>query len=403
MLGQVASTYREAFSGLPRRVWLLAVVTLVNRSGTMVVPFLSLYLTTQLGFSISQSGRVVALYGVGSVLGSLLGGWLADRVGAVRVVRWSLIGTGAGFIVLSQVHTLWSLAATVLVLSVVAEAFRPAMLSSIALAAPPALRTRSMSLLRLAINLGMSVGPALGGLLAVNHYFWLFVVDAGTCWMAVAALAATGLDDRAHPPPTHALASGPRPWRDLPFLGFLGVMTCVGLVFFQLMSTWPLHLRGAYHLSEDHIGGLLAVNALLVALLEMIIVKKLEHRDPLRVIAVGCLLLGLGFGGIGLGHTAIWALLTVLMWTAGEMLTLPLSNMVAVGRATTGSTGRYVAVYTMSFSVASVVAPLAGTAIYQHAGSGALWAAVAGLAALGSLGCLVLRPHLAPGLRSLRG
>jgi predicted MFS family arabinose efflux permease len=204
VLGQVTSAYREAFRGLPRRVWLLAVVTLVNRSGTMVVPFLSLYLTTQLGYTISQAGRVVALYGIGSVLGSLLGGWLADHIGAVRVVRWSLIGTGAGFLLLSQVHSLWALAATVLSLSVVAEAFRPAMLSSIALAAPPEVRTRSMSLLRLAINLGMSVGPAIGGLLAVKRYLWLFLVDAGTCWAAVAALAAVGLDDRAHLPAPRA-------------------------------------------------------------------------------------------------------------------------------------------------------------------------------------------------------
>ncbi len=141
---RIASAYRAAFSGLPRAVWLLALANLVNRSGTMVLPFLSLYLTQSLGFTASQAGRMLSLYGLGTMVGSYLGGWLCDRIGAQRVQLLSFLATGAGFAAAVQLRSFAALAVAVTAISVVAEAFRPALFVAVAQHSSPQVRTRAL-------------------------------------------------------------------------------------------------------------------------------------------------------------------------------------------------------------------------------------------------------------------
>lgn len=395
MIGAIVRAYRSAFSGLPRRVWVLAAVSLVNRSGTMVLPFMSLYLTRKLGFSAIEAGSILACYGGGSIIGSYVGGWLADRAGPIRVQFVSLVGSGAGFLVLSLVRSHTAVAAVVLLVSVVAEAYRPALFTSVALAAPVAVRTRSFALLRLAVNLGMSVGPAVGGLLAVHHYTLLFVVDAATCWAAAAVLfASLGSGTTAIPRAASATGAGRSPWRDAPFVAFLVLMALMATAFLQVMSTLPIYLRQHYGLPEDTIGLLLGLNAMIITAVEMVLMRALERREPVRVLAFGSLLVGLGLALTPLGSTAGFAVVTVVVWTAGEMLSLPLANAVAAHRAEEGSAGRYLGAYSLSFSIAFVLAPMLGTAVYQRLGPRALWF---GVGALG-LGLWVAFTLLAPRL-----
>jgi predicted MFS family arabinose efflux permease len=395
VLRRLAGAYRSAFSGLPRPVWVLALATLVNRSGTMVLPFLGLYLTTKLGFSILSAGHVLSLYGLGALVGAWLGGFLADRVDPVLVQVASLLATGCGFLILGQVHGRTAIAAAVLALSVAAECFRPAMFTAVARRSAPAVRTRSLALVRLAVNLGMSVGPAVGGVLAVRHYGLLFVVDAVTCWMAAVLLwaAVYHRSEEREARPAAAPTTPASPWRDRPFLAFLGIMLLMGTVFFQIMSTLPLYFREVYRFPEDTIGILLALNALVIVGVEMVLVRALERLDHLVVVGVGCLALGLGFGLMPLGSGTLFAAFTVLVWTVGEMLSVPMANSVATTRAPVGSGGRYLGAYFLAFSGAFVLAPTVGTAVYQSLGSGVLWFGVAGLGATLCLGCLWLAPR----------
>ena len=391
MLRRVAGAYRSAFSGLPREVWILALASLVNRSGTMVLPFLGLYLTTRLGFSVLAAGHVLSLYGLGALVGAWLGGYLADRTGPVGVQVASLLATGAGFLILGQLHGRTAIGAAVLGLSVVAECFRPAMFTAVAQRSAPAVRTRSLALVRLAVNLGMSVGPAVGGVLAVRHYGLLFVVDAVTCWMAAALLWATvrrapvaGVDRMAESARVPA-----SPWRDPPFLAFLLIMLLMGTIFFQIMSTLPLYFREVYRFPEDTIGILLGLNALVIVAVEMVLVRALERHDHLIVVGLGCLAVGAGFGLMPLGSGRLFAAFTVLVWTVGEMLSIPMANSVATTRVPGGS-GRYLGAYFLGFSGAFVLAPTIGTTVYERAGPNALWFGVAGLGALLCLGCVAL-------------
>jgi MFS family permease len=403
MLRSVLRTYRAAFAGLPRDVWLLAGVALVNRSGSMVLPFISLYLTEERGFSIALAGKLLALYGVGSMAGSWLGGWASDRFGSDRTMALSLIVSGVCFVNLGLQRSTWAIALGVLVLSTTAEMFRPAVMSSMADRAPERLEVRSFALLRLAINLGLTVGPAVGGLLAVHGYLWLFLVDAATSWAAAGLLLrslpkATG---DGHATKARATAAS-SPWDDRPFLLLLAMAFVLAAVFFQIVSTVPLYLRHAYALREDAIGALLALNAVIVVLFEMVLVHSAEGRARMPRIALGCFLVCAGFGLMPFGTSLAYAAFTILVWSVGEMLALPLINAVVADRASQGSRGRYLGLYTMSFSTAFVLSPAAGTWVYEHVGRDTLWYGVLLLGVPLALAALALRRQLEETVRPTR-
>jgi len=395
-LRRVAAAYRAAFAGLPREVWLLALGTLVNRAGTMVLPFLSLYLTVRLRFTVAEAGLVLGLWGVGSMAGSYLGGRLADRCGPLAVQIGSLLAVGTGFLVLARLEALPAVAVAVLAVSTVGDAFRPALLVAASTFSPAAVRTRALALVRLANNLGMAVGPALGGVLAVKHYAWLFAGDALTCWAAALVLWLTlrRVVPARTVPSAERAAPARSPWRDRPYLAFLVLVVGWGIVFMQIWSTLPLYWRLHYGLSEDAIGLLLAFNPAVIVLFEMVLLHAVEHLNPLRVVAIGTVLIGAGFVATPFGRGVAWAVATVAVWTLGEMLSLPLTNAVAGHRAPTGQSGAYMGAYTLAFSTAFVLGPTTGTAVFQAFGGDALWLVAGALATILAVAFRLLAPHL---------
>ncbi|UCF67160.1 MAG: MFS transporter [Acidobacteriota bacterium] len=392
MLGRVVASYREAFRGLPGPVWLLCVAALVHRAGTLVLPFLSLYLTEELGLTLRQAGLLLGLYGVAAIPASLLGGWLSDRIGALRVLALSLVGSGVVLLLLVWARSLLEIGAGIVLLSLIAEPFRPAVMSALSERAPIELRPRAFALLRLAVNLGMTVGPAFGGFIATRNYGWLFVIDAVTCWLALLVVRGA----LSEPQPSDASASdattGRGPWRDGPFLLLMLIILGLAAVVFQFLGSLPVFFRRDYGLTEDLIGLLLGLNALIIVLVEMPLVRELERFDRLRIVGLGCVLTCVGFGILPLGESIGFAALSIAIWTAGEMLTLPFANALVAERAPRAHRGRYMGVYTMTYALAFVVAPLGGMALYQRFGGGALWGSILAMALPLGLGCLALVP-----------
>ena len=374
-LRAVIAAYSAAYAGLPREVWLLAGALLVNRAGTMVLPFLSLYLTRDLGLTAADAGLVIGCFGLGSMAGSFIGGWLSDRVDPVRIQQVSLIASGFGFLAFTKLEGFAALAGGVLVLAAISDAFRPALMAAVAHRSSTEIRARAFALIRLAANLGMAIGPAAAGLLAVYGYVWIFVGDAVTCWAAAAVLLASirldapvGAADRGQ-----AKGRDGTPWRDLPFLVFMLLLVVLGMAFFQVWSTAPLYLRSFYGLTERSIGLLLALNALLIVLTEMLLIRAVENLDRMKIVGLGAFLVcgGLAILPFGPGWTTAVGFMVVL--TAGEMLSMPITNAVVAERAGAGSVGRYMGVYTLAFSTAFVLGPVVGTAIYQAFGPQTLW------------------------------
>ncbi len=370
----IVATYREAFSGLPRLVWILAGGALVNRAGTMVLPFLSLYLTRDFGLSVEKAGIVLAVFGLGAMVGAVVGGRLSDRFGAIRIQLLSLALSGAGFILLGQLRTFPTMLAGVFVVSVVAEAFRPALMAAVALASPTDGRPRAFALVRLAVNLGMALGPAVAGVLASISYQWLFVVDGVTCWAAGVVLFAA-ISPEALRPEMSEENEEPvlSPWKDGPFLVLLALVFFMAMAFLQVWITYPIYLREVYGLDERGVGFLMAFNALLIVFFEMVLLHLVEDYDHLKVAGIGALLLCLGLGLLPLGAGIVFAMVVTCVWTFGEMLNLPMINAVVAARAGRRSAGRYMGAYTLSFATAFVVSPLIGSVVYQRLGPSALW------------------------------
>ena len=382
---RVVSLYRRAYSGLPRQVWLLAVVILVHRSGTMVLPFLALYLTQKLGLTAGEAGVVLALYGLGAIAGAQLGGWLTDRIGPLSAQTLSFFTSGAALLALGFVERRGWLELAVMLASLTSESHRPANASALAAFTNPGNHFRAFALRRLAVNLGMTLGPAAGGFLAAVDYLWLFLVNGVMC--LVAGLLMVWVVSRGHlriDPPAADDGDGadgvrPSPWRDRVYLQLMFLITLVSILFLQLLSTYPLTLREKLEHPEPVIGLIFAVNTAVIVLFEMALIELVGRFAPIRVAALGLIAFSLGFGLLPLVGGLPALVVTVLLWTLGEMLTLPLFEGVAASLAPKNARGAYLGLYTATFSVALVVAPLVGGWVYQDLGWKILWYGCGGL------------------------
>ena len=386
-VGRLAQTYREAFGGLPRAAWLLALLELVNRSGMMVLFFLTLYMTRKLGFTVVQAGSVMSAYGVGSMFGTYLGGRLCDRLGAYHVQKLSLGASAVLLVVLQLPRGPWLLALLMLVLATFSDALHPANAAATAQTCTPELRPKGFALHRLAGNLGISIGPVVGGSLALLDYKWLFWVD-GLTSLAACALAFVFLSSSGPHREAHAEAAPPAlpVWRNGAFLRLLPLVFGIGLVFSQFFSTYPLYLRLHYHMPESGIGRLIAVNTLLIVTVEMLLMHTLRRHCPARVVAVGTLLLGLGFGLTPFGNTAPFAVFSVVVWTLGEILTLPMLMTLTTLRSDPAAMGEYQGLTSLAYATASTFGPVLGTRLWEAAGPAWVWYACAALGATMALG-----------------
>ena len=376
MIGQIFRLYKSAFSGLPLTVWMLSLVVLVNRSGSMVLFFLSLYFTRELHLPVAMAGNLISIYGIGSLFGSFLGGQLSDKFGAVRIQLLSLVTTAIGFIILSTLQGIIHIAVVLFFLAIFSESFRPANATAIAEICPPLQRPRAFALNRLAINLGVSIGPAVGGLLASRDYHYLFWIDGLTCLAAAFLLMFYFWK-------IPAFSTGSAPGRpamkisrireDRIFLSILLLVFACGLIFIQLYNTWPIYLREIYGIEEKYIGLLLTLNALIVVFFEMPLIQQIQKFDRLKIVALGSFLLGLGFALLPLTTFTAFAAFTVIVWSVGEMLVFPLLTSFIADRADDAIRGKYLGLYNLAFSLAMFVGPAVGAGLYDRVSPAFLW------------------------------
>lgn len=391
------ASYRSAYAGLPRAAWLLAGAQLVNASGTMVVFFLTLYLTAKKGIPLEHATGVMTGYGLGMLAGTLLGGALCDRIGPNAVQRSSLCGSALLLLVMSTLSTLPWILATAVVWGGCAAMLFPANASAMAAVCPEPVRARGFVLHRLANNLGVAVGPVLGGVLAQRYdYRLLFWVDGATS-LGAAVILWRLFPPRAAAPSRAGRAEVPRLalHRDGVLWALLASTFGLSLVVSQVFSTFAPCLRDTLGMTEPLIGLMLAVNAVLIVLVQMPLIHRVERFSRTRVAALGAVLFALGFGAMPLARGPGLLAVTVAVWTVGEMLAFP-SLMTAVSlRAPEGGQGRYQGVQGLAFSLGMTVGPAVGGKLTALAGFDVLWAAVAvvAMAAAGLLAAVSRRAY----------
>lgn len=391
MLAKSLRVYRSSFHGLSRDIWLLALITLINRSGSMVMPFLSVYMTSKLGYNLQEAGWVMAAFGLGSLLGAFCGGKITDKIGYFPVMFGSLFIGGLMFIGLMWMRELWQIFIYVFLLSAVYDMFRPANLVSISAYSNPVTRTRSMALVRLAINLGFAVGPAIGGFLAYHvGYTSLFIADGLTCIAAALTLLFALRPGKEAGESRRQLVGkeGRAPWQNMFFLRFVFFVMLNAVVFMQVFGTLPVYFKQEMHLTERSIGMLMALNGILVAMFEMPLIYITENkRSALRMIASGALMLAFSYPGFVLSNDApISALICILLLSAGEMFSFPFSNTFALEQAPAGRSGDYMGWYSMGFSLGFIFAPLIGLGLADRIGFHGLWLLICILGLFTALG-----------------
>lgn len=392
MLSKTLSLYKTSFKGLSPQTWSLSLILLVNRSGTMVVPFLTLYLTTkEMGCTLSQAGTVMGLFGLGSVVGAYIGGKLSDKIGFHTVQLLSLLFGGLMFIVLGQVKNYELICVTTFFLSMINEAFRPANSSAIAYYSTPENRTRSYSLNRLAVNLGWAVGASIGGIIASYNYELLFWVDGMTN-----IAAATVLFYAFKSPHTKAKAqeeeieipSEESAYRDKTYLWYIVLVILFGLCFFQLFTTVPKYFRDGLFLNEKYIGLLMAINGLLIVVLEMVLIYKLEGKKSITTyMGFGTIICAFAFLSLLLPGPAKWiSLLMILIITIGEIFAMPFMNTYWTTRSKAHNRGQYAALFTMAWGIAQTFGPYLVALIIDNGGYAVAFVLVAFVFTITGLG-----------------
>lgn len=366
--------YRNSFSNLHRNAWILSIAMFINRSGSMVLLFTSLYLTRDLHFTIGQAGVVMSFYGVGSVLGSYTGGWLTDRKNYFDIMVSSLIISGSILFILLFVNSMYAIGAVIFAYAFTADMFRPANSAAIAAYSTSENRTRSVSLVRLAINLGFTVGPAIGGFIAMHlGYKWLFVIDALSGFGAAAMLFVylpkqPSINKQQHNEVLNN--SSTSAYRDFGFLFFILLVAFYGTCFFQIFASIPQYFNKVCHYNEDTIGLLLALNGFLVVLIEMPLVAVLEkNKKKFKYIIYGVLCLPVSFAILLLGKgMMIFAILYTLIITLSEIFAMPFMMNYTLSRGRKERQGQYSALYSISYGLANIAAPLLGLGIADQFG-----------------------------------
>lgn len=391
---------RRHVADMPRAFWFLWWGQLVNKLGSVVVPFLALYLTGSLGRSTAQAGLFITLFGLGGLGSQLVGGVLADRVGRRITLSGGLVAASCALFALGFARGDLALGALCVATGFTVDLYRPASSALVADLVAPESRVRAYGLLFWAINLGWAVATTMGGLLASHSFRLLFSIDAATCF-ACAIVVWRGVPEthtaavRAAHRSAGAEAGGLKTvLRDRTMLALVAVIVLESAVYMQSFFSLPIVMHH-HGLGPAAYGVVIAVNGVVIVALQPFAVTRTAQLPRARVLAVSQVITAVGFSltTVCRGSAVAYAG-TVVIWTLGEILQAGLLTAVVADLAPAALRGRYLGVFGFSFAMAAIVSPLAGSQLLSRAGETGLWLGVGNAALLGGVAMLVLEPAL---------
>ncbi|WP_312750060.1 MFS transporter [Epilithonimonas hominis] len=376
------NSYINTFKGLSREAWMLSIVMLINRSGSMVLPFLGVYMTDHLKFSLENTGIVLSFYGIGSVLGSWLGGFLTDKFGEYYIQSWSLFLSAPIFIIMPFFSSVEMMALLIFLQSSISDTFRPANSVAITKYARPENLTKAFSLNRMAINLGFSIGPALGGILSGISYNFLFIVNgigavtAGIIYVIFFRRRNKIFREKKKLEPTKTIEKTvtKSPYKDYPFLLYSFLCAVFAVCFFQFFNTIPLFYKDVAKLDQSTIGFILGYSGFIIVLLEMPLVSLAERvlKIP-QILSIGIIMSSFSYLLLLFGSNIPLLLLSMSILSIAEIWVLPFMSTVTALRAERGNKGAYMGLNGIAFSFSFIFTPFLGTYVVSHFGFDSLW------------------------------
>ncbi|WP_245930962.1 MFS transporter [Actinokineospora auranticolor] len=377
--------------GLPRQFWVLWGGTLVNRLGTMVEPFLALYLTGVRHLPLITVGVVLVVFGCGSFVSHLLGGWLADRIGRRATLTGGMVAAALSLVALGYAESLAGIVVAVFAVGATMDMYRPASAAAVSDVVPSRDQPRAFGLLYWAVNMGFAIAMVIGGALAREGFYLLFLANALTC-LVFAVLIWRAVPKTAARPPAHT-GSYLTVLKDGTMVAYTLVVFAFAAVHVQSITTLPLAM-GATGLSPSDYGLAIGINGVIVLVLQPLIVGPLAARDHSRVVAVGMALLGAGFGLATLAGVTWQYMASVAVWTVGEVVFMTVAQTIVADLSPPELRGRYNGVHGVAWSAANMLGPLAGTWLLHDFGSTTLWLTCLGTGLAGATGQLLLRPTI---------
>ncbi len=392
-LKRTLQLWRESFSGLSREVWLLTAVNFVNRCGAMVIAFLPIYLMEELRLDIRSSGFVMSCFGIGSVLGAFIGGKLTDKTGFFYTQFWSLLLNGLVLMAMGFARTFEQMCVMVFLMSFSADIFRPANSTAISIFSDDSNRTRSFSLMRMAFNMGWTICPAIGGIL-IHWFGWhlMFWIDGTSCVLSALCFFfifrnkirnSHKKEEKFQSGDTYFESQSP--YKNKKFLTFIVLTFLNAWVFMQILWTIPVFFKESLQFNEAEVGLLMALNGLIVAVVEMPLVFQIENKKPvLHWVRLGLLLYGASYWVLNFSFLSglVVAILCTIGLSFGEIFVMPFSSNYVTKSANPARQGQYLALYSISYAVANIIAPTTGTQIIAIFGYPTLWWIVGSVAFL---------------------
>jgi MFS family permease len=358
---------------LPRESWILFFAMFINRMGNMAFPFLVLYLTSVKGFSATEAGFALSIYGFASIAAALIAGHLSDRIEPKNIIRTSLIGSALSVAIIPFLQTYAQIISVTILWSLFSESQRPANMTLLSSLSTPANRKVMFSFQRLAANLGMSMGPALGGFISERSFSWVFFANAALTLIAALVLFRVRFSSHKdrHDDANEQLSAAFANPRYLFFL--LGILLMT-MVYFQHESTLSIFVVDELKEPRSHFGLLFTINTLMVVFLEIQLNLMTAHWKNQTSLALGALLYAIGFGSLFFAREFWGVCLSVVIWTFGEMIESPAVSASIAEFAPKRKMGQYMGLLTMTYGAAFSIGPGLGTAIYERWGSSSVWA-----------------------------
>lgn len=390
---------------------MLSIVMLINRSGSMVLPFLGVYMTDHLNFSLQNTGIVLSFYGIGSVFGNWIGGYFTDKFGEYWVQVLSLFLSAPLFLLIPIFPSIEGMAIIILIQSCITESFRPANSVAITKYARPENLTRAFSLNRMAVNLGFSIGPALGGILSAISYNFLFAFNAigalmaGIIYIQFFKKRNKTFKESQKLKPIDLSIKQPKqsPYKDFPFLLFSFLCMIFAVCFFQFFNTIPIFYKEVAHLDQASIGYILGYSGFIIVMLEMLMVNLAEkYLSIAQTLLIGAISCAFAYSLLAVDHHIIMLLLSMTILSIAEILALPFMSTVTAMRSERGNKGAYMGLNGIAFSISFIITPFLGTNIASNYGFDTLWIGSASILTISGIGLYFLINRMLPNKKGIK-
>jgi MFS family permease len=358
----VIQRVRGTISDFPPQFWILFGGMLVNAAGSsLIFPFFTLYVRQRFGVPMTTIGVAMTMMGVIGLVSGAVGGALADRFGRKTLMVGGLMLAAVSSFTMGLVDSLVAFVAVAIFINFIFPLSRPAFEAVVADLVEPEKRARAYGLTRVAFNLGVAIGPAVGGFLAERSYFTLFVGDAITslifAFIILFFIAETKPQVAEEERAAHGAGYGPL-LRDTPFLMFCLVSIAVVVIYAQMNSTWPVYMKENYGITERQYGLMMSLNAAMVVLFQFPITSFTERYARTTMLALAAVLYGVGFGLVGFVSTAAFFALAIAIWTVGEMVHVPVAQAYVADVAPEDMRGRYMGAAALTWGVGWSLGPL---------------------------------------------